>query len=69
MEKEFDVLVVGYAGYDLAVAPVPNNIMEVDTGTAPEKKGAKKDSEVKKGSASEQGKTGTYREVNDDQMD
>ena len=39
------------------------------TGTAPEKKGAKKDSEVKKGSASEQRKTGTYREVNDDQMD
>lgn len=36
-QKDLDVLVVGYAGYDLAVSPVPQNIMQVDTGTAPNK--------------------------------
>ena len=36
-EKRFDVIVAGYAGYDLAVSPVPQNIMDVDTGTAPQR--------------------------------
>ena len=35
MEKKFDVLVVGYSGYDLAIGPVPSNIMDIDSGTAP----------------------------------
>jgi len=35
MEKRFDVLVVGYSGYDLAIGPVPQNIMDIDSGTAP----------------------------------
>ena len=35
MEKRFDVLVVGYSGYDLAIGPVPQNIMDVDSGIAP----------------------------------
>ncbi len=35
MEKRFDVLVVGYSGYDLAIGPVPQNIMDMDSGIAP----------------------------------
>lgn len=36
-DKRFDVLVVGYAGYDLAIGPVPADIMQLDTGTAPQR--------------------------------
>lgn len=37
MEKRFDVLVVGYSGYDLAIGSVPQNIMDIDAGTAPDR--------------------------------
>ena len=36
-DKRLDVLVVGYAGYDLAIGPVPADIMQLDTGTAPQR--------------------------------